>query len=483
MPGGWASLPATDKLELAEIAEAFPIDCAEARASQKQLDFQQAFITRRDKTGRKVSIFVALGGNRAGKSFVCGLLGLGRYLEQFTTARDRFWLISQNLERSVTGQQRELWENLPRRLIVDGQQWDEKIGFGQHRKLILWSADSMNLPKAQRGNMKVTIEFRSADQDPSTFEQAALTGVWIDERCPEVIYDRLIPRLVDRDGWILYSDIPEQWWQYERLKEAMPEAGVYYQHFEMADNEQNLPAGAIDEAAARMTEEQRALRIRGEFVVMEGVVYREYFDAIRPNGHLVKPFRVPAAWPRWRAIDYGASSPTACLWFALGPDETIFVYREYYQAGSSIPHHAKAIKNASEGEKYIRTLIDPAAFAASPANPITVAGQYQKEGMPCFPWPRAQEMGLHAMVQRVKQRLEVKRIEVFENCVNLRREFRSWKYKADKDGKPLASDAFEAGNDHALDCLRGFICTNPTFAQVGKRFNFDGTEIDERNED
>jgi hypothetical protein len=49
----------------------------------------------------------------------------------------------------------------------------------------------------------------------------------------------------------------------------------------------------------------------------------------------------------------------------------------------------------------------------------------------------------------------------------LRSEFRSWKYKTDKDGKPLAADAFENGNNHLLDCAKSFFGTNRCFT-VGK---------------
>ena len=76
-------------------------------------------------------------------------------------------------------------------------------------------------------------------------------------------------------------------------------------------------------------------------------------------------------------------------------------------------------------------------------------------------WPRVNEMGEHAMVQKVKFRLENRTLLVFKTCVNLRREFRSWKYKTDKEGRPVSGDAFADGNNHLLDGLKGFIATNP----------------------
>lgn len=469
-------------LEEAErIVSNFQIEVAELRASKKQIRFQQAFFDRRDPAdGRHCDIFAALGGNRSGKSYVCGWLCFAKFLRDKARAGDWFWCVGQTLDRSIGGQQKELWKALPR-WMFDAQRWDEKLGFGAHRKIVLPTKDGG----------RCLVEFRSADQDASTFEQAKLTGIWCDERLPEAIYNRILPRIVDKDGWILYSDIPEQWWQFERLKEAPPAAGVYFQHMTMYDNEHNLPDGAIDKASIRMTKDEQKQRIAGEFVVMEGVVYKEFIDVLKiKGGHLVKPFPIPEDWPRYRLLDYGGSAPTACLWVAVAPNEHIYLYREYYERGQSILKNAKAILQAGGamveeiqhhtgrgegglqswielkpvgGETYEKTLIDPCAFNISPANTLNIADQYRDAGIVAYGWPRVNEMGEHAMVQKVKYRFENGTVWIFDTLVNCRRELRSWKYKTDKDGKPLAADAFENDNNHLLDCLKGFVATNPTF--------------------
>lgn len=445
---------------------AFPIEMAELRASPKQLRFQRAFLSRRDATGRRCDVFAVLGANRSGKSFVAGRLCFAKYLRDHSRNGDVFWCVAVTLDRSIGGQQKELWDSLPRWMFGE-QSWTEKIGFGMHRKIVLPSADDGTC----------LIEFRSGDQQPSTFEQAKLTGVWCDERLPEGIYDRLLPRIIDRDGWILYSDIPEQWWHYARLMEAPPEAGVLYQHLEMRDNEHNLPPGAIEKASSRMTEDERKLRIRGLMVVMEGVVYRQYIDLPRgpkdadgnyTGGHLVPRFTIPKNWPKWRLIDYGGSAPTACLWVAIGPDERVYCYRTHYTRGLSIAENARMIIGASGDEVYVKTLMDPHAVDPPPiyyGAAKTIARQYADAGITATGWPFVQVLGEHAMVQRVMFRLENRTIWVFDDLMELRRELRSWKYKTDKEGKPLAADAFENDNNHLLDTLKGFLGTNPCFTQ------------------
>jgi hypothetical protein len=39
--------------------------------------------------------------------------------------------------------------------------------------------------------------------------------------------------------------------------------------------------------------------------------------------------------------------------------------------------------------------------------------------------------------------------------------------KCDKEGKPLAADAYVNANNHTLDCIKGLEDTRPTFAQAG----------------
>lgn len=471
-----ASALSPDELrEIERILDAYPIEVAECRASEKQLDFQRCFFQRRDPSGRRCDVFVAMGANRSGKSYVAGWLCFAKYLRDKAKNGDWFWCVGQTLDRSVGGQQRELWKALPRWMFNAanrshhawkkvGQHWDEKLGFGAHRKIVLPTSDGG----------KCLVEFRSADQDASTFEQAKLTGVWCDERLPEAIYNRLLPRIVDTDGWILYSDIPEQFWQFERLKEAPPEAAVHFQHLVMHDNAHNLPPDAIGKAAARMTADERKLRIEGEFVVMEGIVFREYIDNDwkhpRRPGHLIAPFPIPSDWPRWRFIDYGGSAPTACGWVALAPDESAFIYREHYEVNKSVRENAKMMIAASGDEKYVCTDIDPHAYDPPPVYygaSDTIADQYRDAGIEDLePWPLINQLGEHACVQMVKYRLENRKLFVFDNLINFRRELRSWKYKLDKDGKPVAADAFEDGNNHLLDGFKGWNAKKRVFTQL-----------------
>jgi hypothetical protein len=48
-----------------------------------------------------------------------------------------------------------------------------------------------------------------------------------------------------------------------------------------------------------------------------------------PDIHVIEPFDIPDSWPRWISVDNGLNEPYAWYWYAVGPDETVYVYREY----------------------------------------------------------------------------------------------------------------------------------------------------------
>ena len=65
-------------------------------------------------------------------------------------------------------------------------------------------------------------------------------------------------------------------------------------------------------------------------------------------------------------------------------------------------------------ETYRGTYIDPAAWNIQPGMTTTIADQYAEGlGESVMPWPKTNEMGEHAMVQRVKFRYENRTIWAF----------------------------------------------------------------------
>jgi len=99
----------------------------------------------------------------------------------------------------------------------------------------------------------------------------------------------------------------------------------------------------------------RKLRLRrGIWAAAEGLVYEDYDPAI----HRLAPFAIPAAWPRYRVVDFGYRNPFVCQWWAVDPDGRLYRYREIYRTGRIVADHARDIVRLSEGESFRATICD-----------------------------------------------------------------------------------------------------------------------------
>ncbi len=87
----------------------------------------------------------------------------------------------------------------------------------------------------------------------------------------------------------------------------------------------------------------------GLWAASEGTVYEDAWSRAR---NVIKPFYIPAEWPRYLWIDFGFTNPFCCQWAARDPDGRLIVYREIYHTKRLVEDHAKQIKAVSRwGEK------------------------------------------------------------------------------------------------------------------------------------
>lgn len=71
-----------------------------------------------------------------------------------------------------------------------------------------------------------------------------------------------------------------------------------------------------------------------------------YFKEFSTHTHTVKPFKIPAHWPRYRSFDYGLDMLSVC-WWAVDEDGRCWCYRHYEHKGLVISEAAKAIREHS----------------------------------------------------------------------------------------------------------------------------------------
>lgn len=117
--------------------------------------------------------------------------------------------------------------------------------------------------------------------------------------------------------------------------------------------------GRWTEAGARYLERlgsltgvRRARFLDGRWVAAEGVVY----DGWNPAIHIIDRFDIPAAWPKYRVIDFGFTNPFVCQWWAVDPDGRAYRYRELYMTRRLVEDHCATIKQV-ETDLERRTIV------------------------------------------------------------------------------------------------------------------------------
>lgn len=205
-----------------------------------------------------------------------------------------------------------------------------------------------------------------------------------------------------------------------------------------------------------LPEAKRKAYLMGDWDSFEGQAFEEWHDDI----HIVKPFTIPETWKKFRAIDYGRTAPFCCLWFAIDPDNHLFVYREAYEAGLDAVEQAKLVTHLSFGEKIEYTALDSACWIPN-QHGESIADTYTDNGVYCEQAHKNRLNGkdrVHAWLKVMKDSkgVEYSRLRIFENCRNLIRTLPALPLD-ERDIEDVDTDA----EDHAYDTLRYGVMSCP----------------------
>ena len=100
---------------------------------------------------------------------------------------------------------------------------------------------------------------------------------------------------------------------------------------------------------ASLPEVQRKQFLDGDWGAYEDAAFPEFSKDV----HVVEPFDIPRNWHKFRACDWGYSSPACVLWFAIDFDNNLWVYRELYTKKVTADVFAQQVLNL-EHKEYIR---------------------------------------------------------------------------------------------------------------------------------
>ena len=207
-----------------------------------------------------------------------------------------------------------------------------------------------------------------------------------------------------------------------------------------------------------LPEIQRKQFLEGDWDAFEDSSFPEFSKHV----HVLDNFDIPNNWMKFRAADWGYSSPACCLWFAVDHDNTMYVYRELYTQRITADEFAQKVLELEHGE-YIRYgVLDSSTWANRGDIGPSIAETMIKEGCRWRPSDRSPRSRVNGKIEihkrlKVNKETEEPALYVLNNCTNLLRTLPA--LPLDKNN---SEDVDTKAEDHAYDALRYGCMSRPT---------------------
>jgi hypothetical protein len=176
----------------------------------------------------------------------------------------------------------------------------------------------------------------------------------------------------------------------------------------------------------------------GNFTRPAGMIYGDFNDK-----HKIKPFDIPAEWPRWVGIDPGPNH-TAVLWAAEDvAKKCLYFYREYLEGDRTTNEHCAAVLKLSEKERVV-------GWALGQKSEKQYRLDWQANSIPVQEPPIPE---VEAGIDRVIELLKSYRIYIFDTLAGLLDQFGIYSRKVDDTGEPT-TEIKDKETFHFLDAVR-----------------------------
>jgi phage terminase large subunit len=306
------------------------------------------------------------------------------------------------------------------------------------------------------------IQFKSASE-PDSLRGATLKWFWLDEAalCRKAVWDILLGRVLSTGGRGIMTTTPKGFnWVYDLVMSGNP--GYFFVIFKSGENPYLRPE-ELERLYAQYSVQFARQELEASFEGFAGKVYADF----RIDEH-VRDLSYRAEWPLYRALDFGFSNPTVCLWIQTEALDRVHVIDEYYQSLRTDEENAAAIlaRERAKGYAAVQASFADAAAAGSRA----AFGRYGIPTMADRRWPVT--AGLELVRRALKKRADGKPgLLVDRRCANAIREFNSYRYAdaiydaraGEGAGPGGSSGAGRASSEeplpfdnHAMDALRYF---------------------------
>jgi phage terminase large subunit-like protein len=287
-----------------------------------------------------------------------------------------------------------------------------------------------------------TLMFKSFDQRREAFQGTEQDIIWLDEECPQDIYEESLTRTLTNNGMVILTFTPLL--GLTPLIEGFLEGGSIQdpknngtKHVILAswDDAPHLDHQAKEDMLGEYQPYQRDARSKGIPQLGSGAIY-----PVSEDDYTVPDFPIPDHWPRWFAMDVGWNR-TAAIHFAWDRDvDVIYEYYCHYRSEGEPSVHVHGIKAPGD---WIPGVVDPAARGRSQVDGQQLIQMYRDLGLELSAANNSVESGIYS----VWQRLSSGRLKTFKiACAPVVQERRL--YRRDVKGHVVKE------KDHAMDTER-----------------------------
>ena len=202
------------------------------------------------------------------------------------------------------------------------------------------------------------------------------------------------------------------------------------------------------------------------------------FPEFKKQTHVVESFEIPKGWYRFRAADWGYSSPACCLWFAIDYDNNIWIYRELYVTRNTADQFARKVLELEHGEYINYGVLDSSTWAKRGDVGPSIAETMIQNGCRWRPSDRSPK-------SRINGKLEVHKrftlnpdtkepgLMILSNCRNLIRTLSTLPVDSNNP-----EDVDTKAEDHAYDALRYGCMSRPLHPAYAKHFKRINTQTE-----
>lgn len=286
-----------------------------------------------------------------------------------------------------------------------------------------WEDSWSNPDKVFRFRNGSEIEIKTHQQEVESFAGVPRHWTWLDEECPQAIFNECRARLIDFNGcWFMtMTPVAGQDWIFDRFI-VTNSKNVDLFEINITDNP-HLSKEALELFDDDLDEDEKKVRRQGLFVPKGGLILKE-FDY---NRHVIPGGRpVPASWAIYVSIDHGFNAPSAILWHAVSPKGAVVTFREIYKNKTVIKEFVRMIKevNFELGREPTFYTGDPSMSQKNGITGTSALYEYRRHGIPLMQAPK----DVQGRINRMNEYLKYDMWHITQDCPNTIKEARSYAF-------------------------------------------------------